>query len=92
MTCAWKSDKERVVLEIPDENSKNTTDSEVSSFRELLDEIEESAATPDFTINSHNLVKPKDVIVGQDHEGRGLRFFSLPLPLLEKQSLKNMLR
>ena len=55
LTVEWKSDLEMVVLEIPQEGSKATTDSERSSWRTLLQELESEAEVVDATINSHTL-------------------------------------
>lgn len=51
-TCAWTSDMERVVLEMPNESGKGTKDSEVSTIRELLHEMEEEEVI-DVTLNGH---------------------------------------
>ena len=48
-----------MVLEIPEENSKQTIDGEKCSLRELIDELSQTVS--DFTINCHDLVKPSAV-------------------------------
>lgn len=62
MVCCWRSDEECVVLEIPEENSKQTTDADKCTWRELIDEITETI--PDITINGHVLEKPSAVQEG----------------------------
>ena len=59
MTCAWTSENQHVVLEVPDpgENTKSTSDSDRSSWNQLLQELEEEKVT-DPTINSHELLAP----------------------------------
>ena len=87
MICAWRNDEAPVVLEIQSENSKATSDSELCTMRELLDELSETVS--EFTINCHDLKKPK---VG-DSEGHGLRasgspeVFILVSPSLAKYSM-----
>jgi hypothetical protein len=44
-----------VVLEVPQEGSKATTDSDRSTWRKLLHELESEAEIVDATINSHEL-------------------------------------
>ena len=51
----WNSDLESVVLEVPQEGSKATTDSDRSTWRKLLLELESEAEVVDCTINSHDL-------------------------------------
>ena len=69
-TCAWKSDAEPVVLEIPaSEGCKTNQDAEVCSLRELLHELEESGVT-DATINSHECNRaPVAGQAGESSEG-----------------------
>lgn len=51
-TCAWNSDLDKVILEMPNDNGKGTTDADMSSFRALLHEMEEEEVA-DCTINGH---------------------------------------
>lgn len=51
----WKSDTDIVVLEVPQEGSKATVDSERSTWRTLLHELETDADIVDVTINNHEL-------------------------------------
>lgn len=51
-TCAWSSDLDQVVLEMPNENGKGTMDAEISTLRSLLHEMEEEEVV-DCTINGH---------------------------------------
>lgn len=60
----WNSDLQQVVLEVPDESGKGTTDSERCSIRQLLRELEDSGTT-DPSINSHEVVAPLAAEVGQ---------------------------
>jgi hypothetical protein len=54
-TVEWKSDLDMVVLEIPQDGTKATVDSDRSTWRTLLQELESEAEIIDATINSHNL-------------------------------------
>lgn len=51
-TCAWNHDLDKVILEMPNENGKGTTDADMSSNRALLHEMEEEEVV-DCTINGH---------------------------------------
>ena len=55
LTVEWKSDLDLVVLEIPQDGTKATVDSERSTWRTLLQELESDAEIIDATINSHTL-------------------------------------
>ena len=69
MACSWSSDLEPVVLEITEEDSKKTSDSDKCSLKELFDELSETVA--DFTVNGHTMEKPSAVAAGSaDPEGR----------------------
>lgn len=59
MTCQWTSENQHVVLEVPDpgENSKATSDSDRTSWGELIQEMEDSKVS-DLTINNHELLAP----------------------------------
>lgn len=59
MTCQWTSDKQNVVLEVPDEKegSKATYDSARCTWAQLLRELEEGKVV-DPTINNHDLLAP----------------------------------
>ena len=58
LVCEWKSDLEKVVLEMPIENSKSTEDAPPSTIRKLLQEFEEDAEVIDCTVNGHDLERP----------------------------------
>lgn len=60
VTCKWTSDLEDVVLEIQEKEKRATSDASICSWRELLQEMEESGHV-DFTINSHEVQKPSAV-------------------------------
>ena len=68
-TCliTWTNDRSHVVLEISDEKSKGTSDSERCSWRALFHEFEDQGIT-DATINSHEMKAPV--------AGGGKRLFS----------------
>lgn len=53
----WTSDQGEVVLEAPDEKGTGTVDTSKTTWRGLLQELEESGAT-DPTINSHEVLAP----------------------------------
>ncbi|CAK9101499.1 unnamed protein product [Durusdinium trenchii] len=55
--CAFHSDLDRVILEMPNESGKGTTDSDISSIRALLHEMEQEEVV-DCTINLHELSRP----------------------------------
>ena len=58
MVCQWTSEEQHVVLEVPDgEDSKSTSDSERTSWAQLLQEMEENKVS-DPTINQHDLHAP----------------------------------
>lgn len=56
-TCTFTSDMDRVVLEMPNESGKGTTDAEVSSLRALMHEMEQKEVI-DCTLNGHELSRP----------------------------------
>ena len=57
-TVEWKSDTEPIILEIPDEeNPKVSTDSERTTWHELLIQVADSGA-PEPSINGHELASP----------------------------------
>ena len=58
LVCVWKSDLEKVILEMPIENSKSTEDAPPSTIRKLLQEFEEDAEVIDCTVNGHELERP----------------------------------
>ena len=51
----WKSDEDLIVLEVPEEGSKNATDSPICTWNQLIRELEESGV-PEFTVNCHEVV------------------------------------
>lgn len=53
----WTSDSMHVVLEIPDDSSKSTTDSQRCSWNQLFKEIEDQGVT-EYSVNSHIVVPP----------------------------------
>ena len=55
MSVEWTSDSDLVVLEVPQEGSKASTDSDRTSWKNLLQELESEAEIIDVTINSHEL-------------------------------------
>ena len=62
MSVEWRNDLDMVVLEVPQEGSKATSDAERSTWRKLLLELESEAEVVDCTINSHELKR-------ESHEG-----------------------
>ena len=60
ITCKWSSDLDEVVLEIQEKDKRATTDAAICTWRDLLQEMEETG-TVDFTVNSHELKKPSAV-------------------------------
>ena len=62
MSVEWCNDLDMVVLEVPQEGSKATSDAERSTWRKLLLELESEAEVVDCTINSHELKR-------ESHEG-----------------------
>ena len=61
---AWTTDQQEVVLEVPDESGKRSTDSEKTTLRQLLQELEDAGIT-DTTLNSHDMHAPHAAEVGQ---------------------------
>lgn len=55
-TCAWTNDLDHVILEMPNESGKGTTDSDMSSLRSLLHEMEEEDVV-DCTLNGHECAR-----------------------------------
>ena len=55
-TCAFKSDLDRVVLEMPNDSGKGTTDADISSLRALFHEMEEEEIV-DCTLNGHEVAR-----------------------------------
>ena len=53
----WNSDLQKVVLEVPDESGKGMVDSDICTWRHLLQELAEQSVV-DPTINSHELRSP----------------------------------
>lgn len=60
----WKSDQEEVVLEVPDESGKGSTDSSRSTWQSLMGEMEDNGVT-DCAINGHDVVAPMAPAVDQ---------------------------
>ena len=60
ITCKWTNDLDEVVLEIQEKDKRATTDAAICTWRDLLQEMEETG-TVDFTVNSHELNKPSAV-------------------------------
>ena len=52
-----ENDQAPVVLEVPEEGSKSTADTERCSMRQLLRELEDEGLT-DATVNGHELKRP----------------------------------
>ena len=61
---AWTTDQQEVVLEVPDESGKGSSDSEKTTLRQLLQELEDAGIT-DTTLNSHEIHAPHAAEVGQ---------------------------
>lgn len=57
MPVVWTSDLQKVVLEVPDENGKGVVDSDVCTWRQLLQELAGNAIM-DPTVNCHELRAP----------------------------------
>lgn len=60
----WTTDQQQVVLEVPDESGKGNVDSEKTTLRQLLQELEDAGIT-DATVNSHEIHAPHAAEVGQ---------------------------
>ena len=55
LVAEWNSDLDMVVLEVPQEGTKQCTDSERTCWRNLIHEMESEAEVVDCTINSHEI-------------------------------------
>ena len=63
-TCSWTSPQTHCVLEVQEEGSKSSCDSERAPLQKLFSELEESGIT-DYTLNGHELVHPSMAESGQ---------------------------
>ena len=63
----WTSEKNEVVLEVPDKSGKGFEDSDKCSWQQLLNEMLKNGVT-DASINSHELHAPIAAAVGQGQE------------------------
>ena len=69
--CRWTSDQCKVVLEMPSESSKATTDAEPCTIRQLMVEFEESSIV-DAALHQHSCERPgADVTTGANLEING---------------------
>ena len=57
ITCEWRSDLEEVILEVPQDGSKSCVDSDRSTWRRLLVEMEDEDVI-DVSINNHDMKRP----------------------------------
>lgn len=55
--CRWTSDQAKVVLEIPSESSKSSTDAEPCTLRSLMIELEEEGHV-DMGLHKHKCDRP----------------------------------
>lgn len=57
MFCRWtRPESDMVVLEVDGQSGRGTEDSEISTLKELLMELEEEGLT-DVTLNNHELMR-----------------------------------
>ena len=56
-TVVWTSDQQHIVLEIPDESSKASSDAQRCTWAQLFREIEDQGV-PEFSVNCHTVVAP----------------------------------
>lgn len=61
MTVEWRSDLDKVCLEISEPGKKVSTDSPPSTIRTIFREMED-ANIVDTTLNSHNIHRPEGLL------------------------------
>lgn len=67
LAARWTSEKNEVVLEVPDESGKGLQDSDKCSWKQLFHEKLKSGVT-DASINSHEALAPMVASVDQGQE------------------------